>query len=74
MPALSPILTSPDESTEQPSLSLEEIDHLTAPPDGSTSTLHWTLFCFHVPVLGFGGEASTVVLSAFALRNTGGPA
>ena len=55
-------------------MSLEEIDHLTAPPDGSTSTLHCTSFCFHVPVLGFGGDASTVVLSAVALRNTGGPA
>ena len=74
VPALSPILTSPVESTEQPSLSLEEIDHVTAPPEGSTSTLHWTLFCFHAPVLGFGGEASTEVLSADALRNTGGPA
>src|SRR4051812_20979755 len=73
VPAWSPIRTFPDESTLHPS-AVPVIEYFTAAEDGSAVTESWTSFRFHVPVLGFGADASTVVLSAFAPRYTAGPA
>ena len=73
MPGLEPIKTFPDASTVQPSAS-PAIEYLTFALAGSASTQTCTSLCFQVPVLGFAADASTVVLSAFTLRNTAGPA
>ena len=71
-PAVEPIDTSPVASTEHPS-ALPVMEYALVPVVGMELAVTCTLVRFHVPVLGLGGEAITVLGDAVAPVTAGGP-